>query len=610
MQDARQWLPLFLEFIERLTIDSKELSGPQPLMDHLYRAQYRYLEQICEGLDRGVRHFTCLKARQLGISTISLAIDLFWLFVHPGLQGALVTDTEGNRDKFRIIIDRYMASLPRAYKVGIKKHNRNNLVLSNGSVLDYIVAGTKKGGGLGRSRAFNFVHATECSSYGDAEGVASLMASIAETHPDRLYMFESTARGFNLFWNMWEQSRGDEETQKAFFIGWWAKDIYRIDRTDALFAKYFPDDFTDAERDKIEAVKNQYGWDVTQEQVAWYRWKEQTRLAGEGQMDQEYPWTEEEAFVLTGTSFFPQKRVGAEIKRVWEHVVFKGYQYHLGDNFMATDIEQSFRAADSELKIWEEPDPNGVYVIGCDPAYGRNEWKDSSAIQVLRCYADKTIQVAEYASPNPQTFQATWVLAHLAGCYRNCILNIEVTGPGWAIMQELKHLKQQMQAGLMVKHDAGQGGLLDMYNNVRWYLYHRPDSMGAGYAYGWSTTVANKLTVMNQLRDEFHLEKIEVNSMACLEEMRQVVQDGQNVEASGRSKDDRVFALALANKAYIEWVRGGLILNGQTYQKVGEADRLAKESPTLNFTKAIVESFFDKQARQREDREYDRAEYD
>src|SRR5260370_4282543 len=90
----RAWLPVVLDFCSHLTIDSKE-SGVGPL--NLYRAQRRLLEEVCEGLDRGVRHFLVLKARQLGISTVSLALDLLWLSVHPGTQGALITDDDGNR---------------------------------------------------------------------------------------------------------------------------------------------------------------------------------------------------------------------------------------------------------------------------------------------------------------------------------------------------------------------------------------------------------------------------------------------------------------------------------------------------------------------------------
>src|SRR5215472_1377522 len=229
----RTWLPVVLDFVSHLIIDSKE-TGVGPLK--LYRAQHRFLSEVCEGLDRGVRHFLVLKARQLGISTISLALDLLLLSVHPGTQGALITDDESNREKFRTLIERYTNSLPRGLRVGIKAHNRNGIVFNNGSSLDYLVAGKRRGNTtLGQSRALSFVHGTEVGSWGSDEGVASLIASLAQRNPNRFYLFESTAHGFNLWYNLWAKALAETHSKKTIFIGWKWMDIYEISRSDPNF---------------------------------------------------------------------------------------------------------------------------------------------------------------------------------------------------------------------------------------------------------------------------------------------------------------------------------------------------------------------------------------
>ncbi len=253
----QRWRALFQDFLTHLKIDSKDFDAPVSLAEQMFGSQKEFMNQTCDALDRGVRHVVVLKARQQGISTISLALDLFWLLVHPGLQGALITDTDGNRDKFRIILERYIESLPKSLRVGIKKHNRNNLVFDNGSVLDYIVAGVRKSGSLGRGRALNFAHCTECSSWGDPEGVASLMASLSEKHPSRLYIFESTARGFNLFWDMWKNAQADKESQKAIFLGWWTKEDYAVKKGSDVYKKYWDGQVTPEEQELIDAIKKQ-----------------------------------------------------------------------------------------------------------------------------------------------------------------------------------------------------------------------------------------------------------------------------------------------------------------------------------------------------------------
>jgi hypothetical protein len=65
------------------------------------------------------------KADSLGITTISLALDLYWHFTNAGLGGTLVTDTEENRDMFRGTLGAYMEGLPKEYKIPMLAHNRN-----------------------------------------------------------------------------------------------------------------------------------------------------------------------------------------------------------------------------------------------------------------------------------------------------------------------------------------------------------------------------------------------------------------------------------------------------------------------------------------------------
>jgi len=484
------WMELFLEFVGNMTISSKELDSakPVPLLDVLYTAQYRFMEEIAEGLDRGIHDFKCLKSRQLGVSTISLALDVFWASVHDKLQGALITDTDGNRDKFRILIEQYIESLPRGLRVGIKQHNRNNLVLMNGSVIDYLVAGTRgKKGALGTSRALNFVHATEMSNWGSTDAdIANLQASLAEKHPHRLYIWESTARGYgNQFYDMCESAKDDDTVQKLFFLGWFLKEDYSFKKGTPEFDKWWDGKLSPEEEEATREVEQESRWTITPEQWAWHRYNRTMKILDSDLMSQNYPTTAKEAFIMTGRSFFPLKRIAEDIRFIHEtETPLKAYRYHLGENFLATEIEQLESTKDADLRIWEEPHPNGVYVMGIDPAYGRSDFKDRHAIQVYRCFADKLIQVAEYATEVPETYQITWVMAHLAGAYKNVILNLEVTGPGFAVMQELRHLRQLLDMG-QLRGVAQNMDLNDIFSSVKWYLYHRPDSMGAGYVYNW-----------------------------------------------------------------------------------------------------------------------------
>ncbi len=606
------WRSLFMDFLESLRIDSKDSNEPVCLADGLYGSQRVFIDEVCDGLDRGIHHFVVLKARQQGVSTISLAIDLFWLLVHPGLQGALITDTEGNRDKFRIIIGRYIESLPKSLRVGIKTHNRNNLVFNNGSVLDYIVAGVRKSGSLGRGRALNFVHCTECSSWGDSEGVASLMASLSEKHPDRLYIFESTARGFNLFWDMWKNAKADAESQRAIFLGWWTKEDYAVGKKTDVFKKYWDGILTGDEDELVAEVKKEYDITIRPEQIAWYRWKEATRLSGDGMMAQEFPYTENQAFISTGKGFFNKRQVAKDYREVYETSRFQGYRYHLGDDFLATEVEHilpgsgiAVSMSEIELKIWADAVEGGNYVMGIDPAHGRSDFKDRHAISIWRCYADKLVQVAEYATSFYDSKTVAWVMCHLAGMYRNVILNLEVTGPGRTVMNELDHLRTLMQVGYLQRR-ADDAGMKDFFQSVSWYLWHRPDSMGAGYVYNFNTTVDTKLMILNQYRDRYSSNELVINSAELLEEMQTITQEGSSIEAEGSNKDDRVFSAALAIEAWARWVRPRMIAQGQTLAVVTEQE----QNPTsrlTSFMEGVITDTFNRKDKQRMQAAFDAA---
>ena len=113
------------------------------------------------------------------------------------------------------------------------------------------------------------------------------------------------------------------------------------------------------------------------------------------------------------------------------------------------DIEAVNSPRLAELKIWEEPDPDGVYVIGADPAFGSSDEADRYVIQVLRCYADGVDQVAEFCVTQMATYQFAWVLAHICGAYANARYLLEITGPGEAVWNEFRNLKLLIEGGYM-----------------------------------------------------------------------------------------------------------------------------------------------------------------
>lgn len=560
----------FYQFCRNLKIESKE-QGMVTLGNQLLGTQTYVMDEVAKGLSEDIHFFIVLKGRQLGITTISLALDLYWHFIHPGMQGTLTTDTEENREQFRSTLAMYMDGLPKEYKIPLVSHNRNQLVLKNRSRMFYQVAGLRSKGSLGRGKGITFLHGTETSSWGDEEGLASLLASLAETNPLRYYMFESTARGFNMFHDMWVTAKR-ARTQRAIFVGWWRNQFYSADPKSDVYKVYWDGKLSAEEKEWTKDIKKIYDVEINSRQIAWWRWKLHEGLKDEGLMFQEFPPTEDYAFVMTGTSFFSTARCTDSMK-VAKTIDYDSYRFSMGANFQDTQLLKSTPRL-ATMKIWEEPVSTAYYVIGADPAYGSSDWADRFCVQVFRCYADGLDQVAEFCTHELNTFQFAWVICYLAGAYRNSTLNLEVNGPGQAVINEMRNLKRQ--ASTLGERDAKQ--LYDVLGNMQHYLWRRNDSFGISNSIGWVTTHSSKERMLNYLKDYFERGMCNIYSEECIDEMKGIVRDNGSIAAYGRSKDDRVIASALALAAYAEQVQPKLIQMRVTRQQKEQQDAESETS--------------------------------
>jgi hypothetical protein len=539
----------FYKFCSELKIETKEEGLKK--MGNLLGTQKYVMEEIQKGLAEDIHFFVILKGRQLGITTVSLALDLYWQFTHPGWQGTLVADSEENRDMFRSTLAMYMDGLPKEYKIPLIAHNRNQMVLKNRSRIFYQIAGNKSR--LGQGKAITYLHGTETASWGNEEGLASLIASLAEKNPERLYMFESTAQGFNMFHDMYKVAKS-AKTQRAIFCGWWRNEYYSVDANSNIYKVYWDGRLTPEEKEWTKDIKKLYGVEINSRQMAWWRWKLSEGIKDESLMYQEFPPTEDYAFVMTGTSFFSHSRC-TESAKVAKKSLPDCYRYVFGQSFQDTEVLKSTERLGT-LKVWEEPVDTAYYVIGADPAYGSSDWADRFCIQVYRCYANGLDQVAEFATSEMNTYQFAWVIAHLAGAYKNSTLNLEINGPGQAVINEIRTLKRM---AVSMNNKMGSD-LMDVLGNMSNYLWRRNDSLGGpSMSIGFLTTSSTKERMLAYMKDFFEREMMNVLSMDLLEEMKTIVREDGFIGAPGRAKDDRVIASALAVVAFAEQVQPRLI---------------------------------------------------
>jgi hypothetical protein len=584
MPTVRQGIYDLLTSVE---VDTKELGrcrvDPWP-------SQRMVIDAVAKGLQEGVHEFVVLKCRQVAITTVCSVIELFWALANPGVQGAIIADRTDNLERLRRIFASLLETLPpewRSPEHHLVQNNRTGMAFANRSVIDLLAAGSNPD--LGASRALNMVHATECAQWKSLAGVESLKASLARQNPHRLYIWESIANGFNWFHGHCQQAKQDRH-MRFIFIGFWANPTYSIPKSDPDYKIYWDGRLTDDEVVRARFVKQTYNVVIKPEQIAW--WRREGEFKAEEYMLRHYPWHERECFIASGSGFFPAKKT-LEIAESLGPTSppYQGYKYVFSEEFLGSKIEQVHKPEEAMLKIWEPPEPDGVYCIGVDPSGGGGGDSNDHAIEILRCYADRAVQVGEFRSNQPATYQLAWVLAHLAGAYRDHLANLEVTGVGAAIIPEVRNLRQLAERGVL-QGEIASTRILDMIGSVRWFLYKRPDTLGgAGNVIAWKANQDNKHQIYSELRDSMLVgNRLEIRSPRLIEQIQAIIEDDGWLGAGPDTgqNDDLVSAMVLAHHAWIEWRRPGLVARGLTW------DAVKGERPPQNLATALSFAFSQK----------------
>ena len=588
--NKERFLEKFWEFAATVTIATKEFGNIRLSQDKILGTQRYFVEQVAQALEDGVHEIYCLKGRQASVTTICLILDAFWLGRHRGLTGALVTHNDDARVMFRDTFKQISSSTRAPMKVSFTTNNKTMLVTKNGNRMAYLVAGKGANSALGKGNALTFCHLTEESAYGDAEGLASLAATFAQTNPDRLFIHESTAQGYNHYHESWQQAK-QSASQRAVFVGWWRNQLFKKKKGSAEYNCYWDGKLLPEERKWVREVKQIYDFDIDDEAMAWWRWCLAEQTKDEFIQYQNYPPTEHYAFVKSGSLFFSGARINEEFKLAIKTKPDM-YRFVLGEGFEDTELVQSSERM-CNMWVWEKPVAGAYYAIGADPAYGSSEWKDRFVAQVYRCYSDGMEQVAEFCTTDCSPYQFAWVICYLGGAYlapagSKAMLNLELNGPGQSVWREILNLKR---LSIVSQTDVGKK-IFSVVSNLETFMYKRADSTGGPTAFHTISTTKEKERMLIAFRDNFERGIIKVHSKGLIDEMRSVERDGSFIGAPDRQKDDRVIGSALATTAWTDYLITRLIvarpggLTREVSQKIEEA---GEAGHPLNMAKYLQE---------------------
>lgn len=247
-----------------------------------------------------------LKGRQQGISTLIQARYFHKIITRRGKKAFILTHlTDATRAIFEMT-KRYSENLSNAIFPQPDKKNDNTLMYDGlGSGYRVGTAGSVE---VGRGMTNQYLHLSEYAFYKDAAKIGmGLMNTVAEMNGTEVIK-ESTANGqANDFYLDWQEAKNGKSRYQAIFVPWYWQDEYCIE--DSLFIP------NNEEREWLE----KFGPNgLKAGHLNWRRIK-MTDIKGDHEQKcrkfrQEYPFTDDEAFLSSITDTFIQVEVVAKAR--------------------------------------------------------------------------------------------------------------------------------------------------------------------------------------------------------------------------------------------------------------------------------------------------------
>ena len=395
-------------FVPKLCIIDEKMR--RNTLKDLRTEQLQVIEAFKAARSGGPRRICCLKTRQIGITTIVLALLFHRALFTGDPLGTLSLTHEGNA-VFRVnqMLKGYHGGLPGFLRPqeGLPWNTEALTLGHNEASFRHGVAG---GRGQGRSFTFSALHATEMgfwprgSSATATTGAAdrTVWASVLSTlHEggDSFIIVESTANGpGGLFHDLVRTARVSEEWTFLFFP-WNTFAEYCIKPREGF-------EPTDEESELMRL------YDLSLGQIAWRRRKIVDDAIGVTQFRREFPINWLEPFLLSGAIWFDGENLNKMMAAV---------------PTTATDV--------NTLEIYHPFSPLHRYAIGGDSGGGVD--KDWSVWQIVR---DDNVQAAVWRSNKHKPHQMADKGAALSAIYGRAPVACERNKYGVAVIERLESI--------------------------------------------------------------------------------------------------------------------------------------------------------------------------
>jgi hypothetical protein len=293
-----------------------------------------------------------LKARQIGLTTLELARDVYTFLTWPGARVVVTCQSltdHGPLNQLSTAIQTMFSGLRRdGLRLPFTTESRASWVLKDRDAsLRIIEAGASEAAAekKGRSGTITRLHLTETAYYEYADQTLNaLLECVPGPEFGTEIVTESTANGAG--GRFYEQHKAASEGHSGYtahFFPWFEQTEYR--------AELEPGEIIEPETTREHELVRRF--EISPEQLKWYRLKVQDK--GQDLVDQEYPSDPETCWITTGRTFFSQERTQLLLSKSTDPVIVE---------------EISTNGGAGKLALWADVIPFTSYVIVVDPSEG------------------------------------------------------------------------------------------------------------------------------------------------------------------------------------------------------------------------------------------------
>jgi hypothetical protein len=374
--------------------------------------------------------------------------------------------------------------------------SKHHMLFDNGSGIHAGTAGSK---GFGRGITLNSFHGADLGYWDEAQAKIFLAGIEGSMSLDASMVIEGTPSGEGtIFHRYYRNARRRHNNWQPLFLHWWLESEYS-----------YP---VEVDKEKLTIVESELinKYDLTLGQIAWRRLKYANLAAGiidEGEINParaEYPENDVDCWIFSGETIFRQP----ELKELLD------------------EAEEPYR--NGEWDVWEDPDPNGYYIISGDSAEGLHTG-DFSAATIWECSWGMRQVARLHGKYNTRTFAQ--LMAQFGRYYQSqghdAIIAVERNTYGLHVLDIL----------------MSEMGYTELY----WYYDFKNPSLSGRP--GWPTTTVTKPRMINDLGEMIASGEFETKDSRLLEELMSFRQlDGTKTGAPKGSHDDLAITTMIANQ--------------------------------------------------------------